>query len=153
MRINNPLNEKQLAEGDLIPKGIYDFSIINAEEVLSKSGNEMIKLQVRIYMPDGRERILFDYLLEALEFKVGHFAEATGLLDTYQSGSLNAHECIGKSGKCKIIIQADKTNQYPDKSVIADYIPTDDVQRAKTEAKINIAKQNDDGLGDVDLPF
>lgn len=153
MRINNPLSEKQLAEGDLIPKGTYDFLVLDAEETISKSGNDMIKLKIRIFMPDGRERVIFDYLLEAMEFKTGHFAEATGLLDKYQNGSIDAHDCLGKSGKCKIIIQSDKEGKYPDKSVIGDYIPTDEAQSNKLKSKVEAAKQTDDGFGDTDLPF
>lgn len=154
MRINKPLTKEQLEQGDLIPPGIYDFQVVDAQEKISKSGAEMIALQLKIFMPDGRVRVIFDYLLEALEYKFGHFAEATGLLPKYQEGYLNAEDCFDKCGKCKIYIQKDKTGEYGDKSAVADYIPTDDVAAKKLETKIASAKQEiDPNFNDEVLPF
>lgn len=146
MRVEKPLTKEQLAQGDLIPPGIYEFEVLDAQEKVSKSGKDMIELQLKVWMPDGRVRTIFDYLLEALEFKMGHFAETVGLLPKYQEGYLNADDCIGKSGKAKIYTQKDKTGQYGDKSAIADYIVDDKV--APTTKKSDI----DPNLND-DIPF
>jgi hypothetical protein len=124
MNINKPLSIQELKQGDLIPKGIYKFEILNAEDTISKSGNDMIKLQIKIWLEDGRERIVFDYLLEALEYKLGHFADVVGLMDQYNSKTLNSYDCIGKCGSVKIGIQVDKSGQYPDKNIVVDYITT-----------------------------
>lgn len=155
MRINNPLSDQQLKQGDLIDPGIYIFEVMQAEEARSKSGNEMIKLKLRVHTIDNRERIIYDYLLEALEFKVGHFAEATGLLPKYKEGVLSAEDCIGKSGTLKIVIQSDKTGQYGDKNAVADYIPTDEIQAGKIAEKAakKAAESDAPDFIDSDLPF
>lgn len=148
MKINNPLSDKDLKQGDLIPKGIYNFQVINAEEAISKSGNDMIKLQIKIWMEDGRERIVFDYLLEALEYKLGHFAEVTGLMDQYNSKLLTAHDCLNKTGSLKIGVQSDKNGIYPDKNAVIDYIS--DLDHKPSALNPLPKKEND--LND-DLPF
>lgn len=155
MRINNPLSREQMQQGDLVEPGNYDFEVVDAQERMSKSGNEMIELQVKIWDKNGRGRVLFDYLLSALEFKLGHFAECTGLFDKYQEGALSAEDCIGKSGQCKVYIQKSKDPQYGDKNSIADYLLTDDQVAAKSERKVAAAKGQhvDDGFGDESLPF
>lgn len=150
MRIQKPLSAQELKTGDLISPGTYDFEVIDAQDATSKNGNEMIKLQVRIALPDGRFKIVFDYLLEALAYKLGHFCEATGLEKKYQSGEFEAYDCIGKKGRLKIAIQVDKSGTYADKSVISDYLPTDEFVAAK-DAKVA------GGIGtpafDDELPF
>ena len=73
MRINKPLSQDELKQGDLMENGIYDFQVIKATEKISKSGNEMIELQLKVWESNGRERFIFDYLLEQLEYKIGHF--------------------------------------------------------------------------------
>src|SRR5690348_13902910 len=152
MRINTPLSQEELKQGDLVKKGEYDFLVVDAQEAVSKSGNDMIKLQLKIWTEDGRERIVFDYLLEALPFKTGHFAESVGLVAKYREGVLLAHDCIDKCGRLKLGIQEDKSGVYPPKNNVMDYIPTDEIQAEKSAAKVAAAKAGDPDLND-DLPF
>ncbi len=151
MNISKPLTDKQLKEGDLIPKGVYNFQVMNAEESISKAGNDMIKILVKIWMDDGRERTIYDYLLESMEFKLGHFAEVTGLLDQYKNNKLNAQDCIGKTGSLKIGIQSDKNGEYPDKNSIIDYITTPKSSMSHPAAMKPLPVVKDDLDGDI--PF
>lgn len=153
MRIEKPLTQEELKAGDLIKPGIYDFEVVAAEDAISKAGNEQIKLQLKVWTDNGRERFVFDYLLAAMEFKVGHFAETTGLIKEYQAGTLEASDCYGKSGKCKIYTSKDKTGEFGDKSAVADYIPGDEVFAKKTQEKVNSSKQKNDDFLDDPLPF
>lgn len=119
-----PCTEQELAERKLWAKGTYDFEIPDAFETLSKSsGNPMIELKVRIFKPDGSSRVISDYLLEKTGDKLRHAAEACGLLDKYNLGSLSNTDFQGKRGKLKLGIEKDKTHEYPDKNVVLDYIP------------------------------
>lgn len=149
MKIDKPLTKDELKRGDLIPDGNYEFVVADAKDTYSAAGNEMIKLTLRVYTPDGRERTIFDYLLEALSYKIGHFAEATGLFDKYQEGVLYAEDCIGKSGECKIYIQKSKDPMYGDKNSVGDYLLPLEAQAAKQERKD--AESKDDF--DDSIPF
>ena len=121
-----PKSEEEIQSANLLQPGIYNFLVSKAEDTTSKSGNEMIKLTLTVWDNNGHEHIVFDYLLEAIAYKVRHFSDATSLLDKYLSGCLNAEDCLGKSGHVSIIIQdgaakGDGTN-YPNRNAVKDYI-------------------------------
>ena len=151
MRLNNPLTPEQLKQGDLVEAGIYPFEILDAADTYSKAGNDMIKLKIRIYLPSGKERVIFDYLHEDMEFKVGHFAEATGLIDQYREGVITAESCIGKTGELKLIIKVSKDPAYGDKNSVQDYRVIPSGQKIPEPSPI-IAPAPDD-FKDSDLPF
>lgn len=139
----SPKSEKELAADGLWPGGEYDFEIVEAEEATSKAGNDMIKMKVFVFNAEGNKRTVYDYLMESVGYKLRHAAEACGLLSEYESGSLEAFDFQGKTGRCKLTIQKDKTGAYPDRNGIADYIPTvttasvaQAAQRARAKAPV-----------------
>lgn len=154
-----PKSEKEIAEENLWPVGIYDFEVQDAEDTISKtSGAEMIKLKVKIFNEAGESQILFDYLLDAMAGKLRHAAAAFGALAGYESGSFDAFDCVGKVGKCKVSVQKDKSGQFPDKNGIADYIvPAADASATRPPARpATAARQKAPaGGGDLDdeIPF
>lgn len=127
-----PKQESELNEFSLLENGIYPFQIMYAVDQISKNGNEMIKMTVKIFGNDGREHILFDYLLEAIGYKLRHFAEHTGLLDKYNAGEFSSSDCIGKCGKADIIVQKGQLKPdgslYQDRNSVKDYIKSDVIQ-------------------------
>lgn len=138
-----PKTEKELAAMNLIQPGIYDFEVWNANDKTSKSGNEMIELKLKIWDHSGQERIIFDYLLEVMAFKLKHFADTTGLSKKYEEGIISALDCIGKCGKLDLIIQKDKSGQYADKNTVKDYI----VEAKSTDTP------GEDKIFDDEIPF
>jgi hypothetical protein len=130
-----PRTEEELL--NLLPDGEYDFFIKQAEDTLSKQKydsqgqplprNEMIKLTLGILDAQNKEHILFDYLLEAMAFKVKHFAEAVGLEDKYNAGCYMADDCWNKSGRCYVTRQEAKDG-FQAKNNVSDYIRASDVK-------------------------
>jgi hypothetical protein len=126
-----PKSEKEIHEMGLWPAGEYGFEILDqtmfggnayfTDDKVSKSGNDMIQLIVKVYNQDGQFRIVIDYLLESLAFKLRHAAVACGLLDKYESGELKAADFVGKSGNLKLKVGKEQ-NGYPAKNEVADYI-------------------------------
>lgn len=136
-----PISEAE-ASGLLQP-GTYDFQVKTAENAVSKKGNPMIKMNVTVWGHDGREHFIYDYLMEAMAYKLRHFCEAVDLMDKYQEGQFDATDCVGKSGKCKIKIE--EAGEYPARNSIQDYV--------KPAAKANgEAKQANDFIED-DIMF
>lgn len=116
-----PKTEEELDMEGLLTKGEYDFEVIEASNEVSKKNNPMIKLLVKVYDNAGGHSQVFDYLLEAFGHKLRHFCDATGLLDKYQSGNLDAFLCLNKTGRCVVgIKKAD--GQYKAKNEITDYV-------------------------------
>jgi len=146
-----PKSEKEIAESNLLPEGEYPFEISSGADKISKAGNEMIELWVRVYKPDGSFNQVADYLMESMAYKLRHAAEACGLLDKYEAGSIVGTDFVGKTGMLKLNITKDKAGQYPDKNGIKDYIVP-----KEGEAKVAIPKdalqKTVDPMAD-DIPF
>jgi hypothetical protein len=120
-----PKTEQELKDElalNLLPKGDYDFEVLDATDTLSKAGNEMIKLKLRVYDKQGKGVIVFDYLLESMAYKFKHFCDTVGLSSQYEAGKVIGEECIGKAGVLEIIIQEDKTGQYGPRNSVKDYV-------------------------------
>lgn len=128
-----PKSDADLSTGNLLPKGEYDFEIVSAIDKVSKQNNEMIELKVLVYIDGTPARQIFDYLMESVAYKLKHFCYATGLNKKYDEGTLQAFDCYGVSGRCKIAIKEDKTGAYPPKNTITDYIVCDKPEKKKVE--------------------
>lgn len=99
-----PQSEEEVL--NLSPAGIYDFTVINAVDSISKkSGNPMITLTVSIFDITGKEKTITDFILAAFMKKIRHFCETTGLMDKFNLGSLSASDCINKTGKLNLIVE------------------------------------------------
>lgn len=159
----NPMSEEELAKSSLLEPGVYPFEVLAASEELSKAGNEMIKLKLNVFGNSGEQVHVFDYLLEKLAFKLRHFAEATGLLDKYESGTLSELDCENKTGFVKIAMEPGNGGYGP-KNTVKDYVVKDtktaplfeEPPRKLTPEEFNKkngidpSKPFDDGL---DIPF
>ena len=119
MKFQPKTNEEIAMEG-LLEEGEYRAEVIEAKDETSKAGNGMIHLQLRVFLADGSRRIVHDYLLEAMSFKLKHFCEAAGLDAKYAAGELAADDCKGKECMVHLIVQ--KQAGYPPKNAVRDYM-------------------------------
>lgn len=117
-----PKSEKDIQAAMLLPKGDYDFQVLEAEDLKSKRGNDMIKVNLGIFHGEAMRLRVFDYLLSAMEAKLRHFCDTTGLLAAYEAGTLCADDCKGRTGRCKLIVEEDETGKYDPKNSVKDYI-------------------------------
>jgi hypothetical protein len=144
-----PKSETEVA--NLIAPGICDFEVLDAEDTVSKKGNDMAVLKIRVSAPNGQEKIITDYLvaIDSVAYKIRHFASATGLMDAYDSGTMTAEQMKGQCGQCKVGVKVDESGQYPDKNIIQDYVKSNTDKKAKPPAATT--KPKDDM--DDDIPF
>lgn len=155
-----PQTEKQIAESNLVGAGVYPFEVATAESKTSKAGNDMIEIQLRIFLPDGAARQLRDYLMEKVAYKLFHFCAFTGLSPQYQAGTLRPDDCVGRTGYVKVAIKPNKETGELQNSV-ADYVraPGTGTGLKKEGALASTAKQpTDEQLanqtgGDDSVPF
>lgn len=145
----NPKSEKELNMANLADPGMYHFEVVSAKDTQSKKGNDMIELQLKYWDMNGKERFVYDYLLEAMSFKLLHFAETVGIEDLYESGELSAKDCLGKTGNVEIIIQPGSVNThggyYPDKNSVKDYL--------KIDSSLAASSLNSDEFLNDQIPF
>lgn len=79
MRVT-PKSEKEIQEANLLPKGVYPFTVAGAEETTSKKGNEMLVLNLKVYRGDGFTFVK-DFLMDT---------ELGGISDPESSGSVRS---------------------------------------------------------------
>ena len=141
-----PQSDEDLSTGNLLPKGEYDFEVISAIDKVSKNNNDMIELKLLIYINGSPARQLYDYLMEAVAYKLKHFCYGTGLNKKYDDGTLQAFDCNGISGRCKIGIKEDKTGAYPPRNNITDYVVCEKAEKKQTQGPAALQAEED-------LPF
>lgn len=148
-----PKTEQEIAEEGLLPAGVYQFEVTESVDYISKSGNEMIKMFVKLIAADGKTNIVTDYLTDKMLYKVLHFCQACGFEDDYNAGTLDAQKFIGAAGSCKVKIQ--KSDGYPDQNSITDYIVEGDKKGDKTVKELAKEAQAplNSGIEDDEIPF
>lgn len=139
-----PKTEKEVNENGLMPKGVYPFSVISAEDARSKAGNDMIKATVRVFQPDGKTRQLITYLMEAMPAQLFHFCTYSGLAVQYGNGTLKAADCVGKEGYCEIVIKEDKSGQYGPQNQIKDFVRPEALKPGAMAAKTPVTSEDSD---------
>jgi Protein of unknown function (DUF669) len=150
-----PKDEKQLAEENILPEGVYDFEVIGAEAKISKSGNPMMVVDLCIFDDNGKKRFIKDYLLESFLPKLLAFCKETGLRGAYDAGTLSPDDLEGKSGKVELKIE--QQGDFPAKNVVKWY----GVKAAKGAAKAKTTPAPSSfkpsapapDLADEDLPY
>lgn len=118
-----PHTEEEIAKLSLLEKGNYQFEVRSSVQKVSKSGNDMIEIVLRIWDKSGKEHSLYDYLLEKMPYKIKHFCDSIGFSKQYESGKLFAEEFVGKCGEVKVYIE-EKSGDSP-KNRVADYMFND----------------------------
>lgn len=117
-----PKKDEELGAYGVLPAGTYDFVVSKAIDKVSKAGNEMIELELVVSSTEGAKSKVYDYLLEALSWKLKHFCASVGLLKQYEAGILTAERCKDLKGVCEITLQKDESGIYHDKNVVKDYV-------------------------------
>ena len=123
-----PRQDREIRDAMCLQPGIYDFEVAEAAEKVSKKGNDMIELKLRVFTPDGSTRFVNDWLVPGSDMgdlKLNRFAHATGLQDAYFAGELNGFNCTGATGKVKTTIQTDET--FGDQVHVKNYVVPSEV--------------------------
>lgn len=139
-----PLSESEMkAQQGVLKPGIADFEVADALDMISRQGNEMIKLTLKVNDVDGTRGTVFDYLVSNVQWKILGFFQSIGTPQDYIQGNMNPDALIGACGKCSLVIQKDKTGQYGDQIRVKEYLKTDVKNDAQPKSPLD---------GD-DIPF
>lgn len=97
----------ELKRNRLLERGQYDFEVRKAENKRFQTGSTGIALTCAVFTPNGGEKWIDCNLVfaEKALFQVADFCATTGLTAHYESGNLDANDCIGRGGKCRVGIE------------------------------------------------
>jgi hypothetical protein len=93
---------------EVLPDGSYEFTVIDANEKQSQSGNAMIELQLLIKGTTGNELRVFDHLVFTPKsfWKIDAFRVATGeRLVQGQLVNFEAADCLDRTGKVLLMVE------------------------------------------------
>lgn len=134
-----PRSEEEISKIGLLEEGIYNFEIVSSEEKISKSGNEMIEIEIMVERNDYSKKYIKDYLLnndnQGMQFKLRHLFDSIGKINIYNSGEINSSVLEGCKGKAIIKIYHDEHSNYPPKNIVKDYIKNNDSVKTINENK------------------
>jgi len=121
----NPTDAGDRGGFSLLPEGLYDIEVVEAEERSSKSGNQMIALTIEVRHPDGYPSRVWDYLVStpAAIFKIKQFCDAAGLTSEFAAGTLTQAHCRNRKLKAKIFVESGREG-FQDRNAIREYLPT-----------------------------
>ncbi|MCH2136513.1 MAG: DUF669 domain-containing protein [Phycisphaerales bacterium] len=124
----NPDDAGDRGSFTLLPEGLYDIEVVDAEERTSQKGNQMIALTIEAKHPDGYPSRVWDYLVStpAAVFKIKQFCDAAGLDKEFTAGTLKESHCRGRRLKAKIFIESGREG-YQDRNAIREYVHTSDI--------------------------
>lgn len=107
----------------LLQAGHGRFKVESAEEALSKKGNPMLALKIRLYDFTNAEAVITEYITGALFYKARNLLRAGGM--NIPHGDTKAEWGVldfeGKQGRCEIGID-DPTGNFPAKNIIKAYL-------------------------------
>jgi len=142
------VDPKEMSAYQLIEPGEGTFKVTNAEEKMSRSQNLMMVVTFVLTNHKGQSTLANEYLVSSKDpaqnkstaTKIYNLLNAIGRVDLY-GHPLEARHLLHGRGKCIIKTQKSDDPQYPDKSIIAQYV-----------AKDFVASTDEANL-DQDIPF
>lgn len=117
-----PREERDIRSALVVPAGEYDFEVVDAEEKVSKKGNDMIEMQLKVFI-DVEEVRVKDWLVPGTDLgdlKLNQFAHATGLQDIYFNSGLTAYSCVGACGRLRLGITS--SAEYGTQNAVKSYV-------------------------------
>jgi hypothetical protein len=134
--------ESASAERRPLPAGIYDAEVLLAEETRSKAGNDMMKIKLAVYRPNGGQEWVWDYITDT-SYRLGQLMSVCGLSEQYQKGEVQADEIEGKSFKVTLKIDPAR-GEYSERNSVGRY----GIATAKPIAPTPASTESED-----DIPF
>lgn len=158
-------DEEMEAQRRKLTEGMATFTVNNASEAVSSTGNNMIKLELSVIDSAGQAGTVYDYLVltKQMVFRLKHFLKAIGRGDEYDNGELNVFSLSGASGACTLKLKPSKDPQYEAQIRVAKYIEADGTaslnaaphattQQASAHSVGPAPAPSDAGMDD-DIPF
>ena len=112
-------------QGEIFNAGDYQYTIIKAEDCISKANNEQLHLVLKI--EKGNKKVfIHDYILAKYTYKIKCFLESCGMKDIYTKGIIEPDLLLNLEGWARIGVKEDSV--HGDKNVIEQYLKTEAVE-------------------------
>ena len=116
-----PQTEEEAASAERrpLPAGIYDAEVLEVVETRSKAGNDMLKIKLGVFRPQGGQDWIYDYITDT-SYRLGQLMTACGLSEQYLKGEVHPDELEGKSFKVTLKIDPAR-GEYSERNSVGRY--------------------------------
>lgn len=119
--------EEEDSMRNVLDKGEYPFRVRTISKGMTKSGQyEMLTVELGVMDNVGREWTVKDWvvIMDEMGWKLRHFAATCGIIEKYDSDTLEAADFMGKNGVVRITIRdyEDKEGEIRKSNAVVDYI-------------------------------
>ena len=116
-----PQTEEQASKSERrpLPAGIYDAEVLEVTETQSKAGNDMLKLKLGVFRPQGGQDWVYDYITDT-SYRLAQLMSACGMSEQYQKGEVHPDELEGKSFKVTLKIDPAR-GEYSERNSVGRY--------------------------------
>jgi hypothetical protein len=116
-----PQTEEQAASAERRPlrAGIYDAEVLEVVETRSKAGNDMLKLKLGVFRPNGGQDWVYDYITDT-SYRLGQLMTACDMSEQYLKGEVDADEILGKCFKVTLKIDPAR-GEYSERNSVGRY--------------------------------
>lgn len=138
-----------------VPPGVVAFKINQASETLSKKGVPMFRFVIELTDTQGRTGLIYEYLLHEDTWipKLRRLARAVGLLEKFETDTMDAEDFLYKEGSCQV---DEKEDSFGKVNNIVKYIYPDEEMEGEKGKASPVASITKDGvtiLEPDDIPF
>jgi hypothetical protein len=116
-----PQTEEEAASAERRPlrAGIYDAEVLEVVETRSKAGNDMLKLKLGVFRPNGGQDWVYDYITDT-SYRLGQLMTACDMSEQYLKGEVDADEILGKCFKVTLKIDPAR-GEYSERNSVGRY--------------------------------
>lgn len=101
-----PRTERELRDAEMNQPGVYGFEIVSCVECDSPQGEPQFELQLSCFTDDIQPFRVKGWVTYSttpyIHRMLRRFFDCIGLIDRYNAGEVQAYECVGRAGKCRI---------------------------------------------------
>ena len=105
---------------DLEP-GAAVFEVKSAAEKVSKSGNPMIVLTMKVHDKANNSGVVTEYLVQHASWKIKQFLVSANREKIFDTGKIDAMDCLGATGSCMLRMEKG-TGEFRDKIKVGKFI-------------------------------
>jgi hypothetical protein len=131
---------------DLLADGKANFEVLDIL-AYKKDNYVVLKLTIKCWDINGKEKTVIDYISEKTEWKLKNFCYSCSLQENYDNETFEPQQAVGQGGEA--IIGTEKSDGYNPKNIIVKYIRSDEKIKLKPKDKHVPASE----AFDDDIPF
>jgi len=111
--------ESASAERRPLRAGIYDAEVLEVTEARSSKGNDMLKLKLGVFRPQGGQDWVYDYITDT-SYRLAQLMTACDMSEQYLKGEVDADEIRGKCFKVTLKIDPAR-GEYSERNSVGRY--------------------------------